>query len=607
MAEETKGTSFSEGEEEKDDLVSRALRFLDRHYGYQVLSDRMLQRIEAFKGLITYLPQVHVYPYAGNQIATPQEARDEFKQRLPVFVGGRVNEGGFQRWLGRDDGWQTYGQGTGFARWGNRTGDFRKVDIENVSARAVLMADVHFLPSHSAQRSPLPLLRVVHAFGLNFESSETRDYRHVQGQTQSDATDFIDKTNREMWAAVLRAAVEGVPDDVPVHVRIPAIGLGEYKRNLRPDLTEEKLIKSYVKTLRGEVAKARAKRQNLSASLCILGELYTALQKAGVAEDTPGSGFEVLENCNLFDVPEEPTIDEVDGKTMRAVKVREGKLGMLAVVNAWDTNSWIGNGMVIDHTVDGFFVADAGNRNDKLQNTSFLMNVTMIQGDLGQIKVHAQEVVTRNGGKEMADSSAAAAQAGAGAGSGDAEDDLPPPPPPPPQEEEESATVEQALRAVLENYYEIPKNDVGTLFRVIREAKDEDGCVLHTLLADILIRVGVFTMGGQEHGSAKWLDVFAHLAQRVMRDPAAFSKDTCPETVARLLGCDVGLQLGQSKAAENMLCEPFLRVNVKEADMGALVQRDMAFKRVDAENVPQQRALLEALASELNIQNKVDE
>ena len=51
----------------------------------------------------------------------------------------------------------------------------------------------------------------------------------------------------------------------------------------------------------------------------------------------------------------------------------EPRKGRYGIVNAWDSNSYIGNGLRQDGTIDGFYVAGWG-PNKKLKNTSFLHN-----------------------------------------------------------------------------------------------------------------------------------------------------------------------------------------------------------------------------------------
>jgi hypothetical protein len=155
--------------------------------------------------------------------------------------------------------------------------------------------------------------------------------------------------------------------------------------------------------------------------------------------------------------------------------------------------------------------------------------------------------------------------------------------------------VATPLREVLTDYYQINDRDVESMMAIVSDTIEHDGCILYELLNDLLTGLGEFTMSGKIHGSAKWLDVFAHLAQRVMDEPTEFSKVNCPETVARLIGCRLGDDDARKKA-ENMLHEPVLRVTVEDADMEALVARDMKFKGVTDENkIARHRELLDNL------------
>ena len=64
----------------------------------------------------------------------------------------------------------------------------------------------------------------------------------------------------------------------------------------------------------------------------------------------------------------------------------ERRTGKYGVVNAWDSNSYIGNGLLNDPTIDGWFVAGYG-PNKKLKNSSFLhnpvLNIKALQEELG--------------------------------------------------------------------------------------------------------------------------------------------------------------------------------------------------------------------------------
>ena len=57
-------------------------------------------------------------------------------------------------------------------------------------------------------------------------------------------------------------------------------------------------------------------------------------------------------------------------------KNRPGKFGL---VNAWDSNSYIGNGLTKDNTIDGYYVAGYG-PNKELVNSSYLHNSVCIDG-----------------------------------------------------------------------------------------------------------------------------------------------------------------------------------------------------------------------------------
>ena len=603
---------------------------------------------------INPFPVVHVYPYAESEVKTAEDAKEEFAERIAEFVGGAVRRGHFDRVHGENNAkWATYGTGELDDGWKQNS------RIEKVTARSVLMADAQLLPRDSSQPFSGNLLRTVHVFGWNFESTKTRDYNHVQSIvartgnaafTEALRLQRVRAVNREMWDAMFRAAVQDIPADVPVHVRIPAIGLGAYKskiETLRFSLKE--FTAAYIDTLVEAFAEANRQRANLSATLCIFDDWLAQMIK----RDSFTGRLRIQgPECNLFDVPGLKERTAVPGgKEYCAVDVDLGDDGSeranLVLVNAWDTNSWIGNGMKGDRTVDGMFVANALNLNKHLLNTSFWMNGTM-KFKRENIRVYppaemeagsgsapptpspppsrrSSEAGHEAGGDTRSDAEAETeGQTGRGSGgetggeTGSGNTPSPPsstPPSPPtspragqpegqagrgaggdtrseaddetegespsPLRGSDSHQQEEKLaflRAVFVDYYVIDAAGVDAFLDLLNssEAEDDyDDRQLAYFLERVLTELGAFTMNGQTHGSAKWLDVLMHLAQRLCENPAACDFDECAAILPELLGRSFG---DYGEQAKNILRESFYRVRRPELNLDDLVRADVQFK-----------------------------
>ena len=167
----------------------------------------------------------------------------------------------------------------------------------------------------------------IHTWGVNLESYNTTDYKHIVKNNKINLKKYTEET-RKMIECIIKAKNHYNLDEV----YLPLIGLGTY---LSAVFSEEKV--KAIKIFFSEISKT-------DLIVIIISKDQIPIQ----IYETYHSSIQV---GNLF-------------------TPRNGKYG---IVNAWDSNSFIGNGGSKDPTIDGWFVAGYGPNKD-LKNSSFLHN-----------------------------------------------------------------------------------------------------------------------------------------------------------------------------------------------------------------------------------------
>ena len=165
----------------------------------------------------------------------------------------------------------------------------------------------------------------IHTWGVNLESNETLDYKKIVKNGKINKTKYRNET-KKMIECIIKAKNHYQLDNV----YLPLIGLGAYlsavsssERDIATKIFFEEIIKT---------------------------DLIVVILNKNIIEDYE-KYQKNIEVGNLF-------------------TPKKGKYG---IVNAWDSNSFIGNGGSYDNSIDGWFVAGYGPNKD-LKNSSFLHN-----------------------------------------------------------------------------------------------------------------------------------------------------------------------------------------------------------------------------------------
>lgn len=174
---------------------------------------------------------------------------------------------------------------------------------------------------------------------------------------------------------------------------------------------------------------------------------------------------------------------------------------------------------------------------------------------------------------------------------------------------------ENALIEVLVDYYVINQRDVEKMMQ-LRNDPELSNRFLSIVLTRLIMNLRGFEMQGNTHGPTKWLDVFAHLAQRVYvhknGNPEGFDPYHCARTVAEILGFEFPplLEKREEVGAEvewctNILAESFLRTVMHEATIKDLVEIDVGFKH-KGDSYDSHMALIKTLAETIGSEKSAD-
>lgn len=346
-----------------------ALEILQKAYKYPVFSERMRKNVYAATKMLDRELDIetHVYPLFNNMNKT--KMRSLFFSRTPVYIGGDTT--------GTDKLWERL-----------QTEPVVRAHIPpriniTVKDRIVVAADVPYVQLGSDFNGQL--LRTVHAYGLNFESGHTADYAFYFKKRQHST---MPRHIYLMWRAVILAATRGLSGGDRVHLRVPAIGLGAYAIQY----PFSALPNSYWEELK-IVLKEYEGHAHLQVVMCILDKKIIENPFLQEMLKFEKATVKIKLEGDLFGFPK--PLSRVGPNHL--MMTDDGEI--VVMVNAWDTNSWIGNGMEKDRTVDGMFVADATRpypnqgelgKNPHTQNASFWINAAILFGD--QERVHIEDV-----------------------------------------------------------------------------------------------------------------------------------------------------------------------------------------------------------------------
>ena len=204
----------------------------------------------------------------------------------------------------------------------------------------------------------------VHAFGVNFEKPTTVDYKLIykEGNTFFDYTEKVNHLYENIFKGV-EYFNKKYRNNEEYSIIIPAIGMGAFLTSVPSEYKEEFI------------------RINITALLNIIVDNNINKSKKVYIRfrDQPKVVLDVLLKQNTYKkINDKINLESNDLFDTNVMEKNQ------YYVNAWDTRSFIGNKLITDPTIDGWFVA--GYRfNQNLINDSYLHNKVIFNSDKAEI------------------------------------------------------------------------------------------------------------------------------------------------------------------------------------------------------------------------------
>lgn len=247
------------------------------------------------------------------------EVRASLERRVPCFIGGRIC-------------WDMFHPEIALS-------SFSESDVMEAQKMGMRYA-IAGLAAVAGRAAPIV---VIHTWAPNLESGSAPDYHHLVDAKGHLKLAAYRSQILDMAHCIFRAAADYAPPDgsaLPLY--IPLVGQGFYVAML----SEWEQTKC---------------RQALVAAINEVAPQYPAVRAELVGvrdwprDDYPPDAIVQYRKQDMFRLPDD---------------------GIYAVVNAWDSHSFIGNGGSQDASVDGWLVSGCG-PNETLRNTSYLHNPCM--------------------------------------------------------------------------------------------------------------------------------------------------------------------------------------------------------------------------------------
>lgn len=194
---------------------------------------------------------------------------------------------------------------------------------------------------------------VFHTWGINLESHLTEDYKTFVDRRGRLKRDAYENLTADIVASLFYATekVRVERKWTVAHLVLPQLGLGAFLTGLKSKEDKDWAIQNFLNIL----IETSKELPHIHTHYCI----FNADRKRVIGF---GSNLKVYCKGDMFQV-------------LKGLQ----KVDLLIGVNAWDSKSWVGNGMARDPTIDGFMVAGTG-PGRAWQNSSFLHNPLLHMG-----------------------------------------------------------------------------------------------------------------------------------------------------------------------------------------------------------------------------------
>lgn len=203
---------------------------------------------------------------------------------------------------------------------------------------------------------------VTHLWGVNFETTQTEDYRVLyQEKSELDIDAYLDR-QLDLFNLIFQSAKYAGKQEMAhrVKIQMPMIGLGQFLNALKAK--EKQVCQMLFAEALGQVIK---KYPEIQLKLCVFQpdqfspDCLSLLTKLATQHSNLVLGLGKTDGNMLLDIENQDTKRDKP---------------LICLINAWDPRAFIGNGGSMDKTIDGFLVANAGGYHNYCRNTSYLHN-----------------------------------------------------------------------------------------------------------------------------------------------------------------------------------------------------------------------------------------
>lgn len=198
----------------------------------------------------------------------------------------------------------------------------------------------------------------IHVWGPNFEGSSSYDYKTLVKNKKLDRVGYAKTLGKSLYNVFV--AAKSFNPNGKVYLRLPGIGQGVYLSLLSTQDT------AFANAVFVEIVAKLSQLpefSNIQVDLCLWDGILNVFKSNKCPTATKlyqqgGTNFNPIDKGDLFDLSS------------------YSKQDLVALVNAWDNRSFVGNGRINDGSIDGYAIAAMG-PGKKLPNTAYTHNAPL--------------------------------------------------------------------------------------------------------------------------------------------------------------------------------------------------------------------------------------